>query len=257
MKLNFNAINDLDYIEDEFSNTLSSEVKGADGLENNNQYEEYFEEEEDYEEENKLEEIKLYDPCKTREENFKDGITEKYFLFAVGRNGNISPNTQIPDRFSKVVVDLNTIEEHSVPEFAIVDYDCLFGVRMMSFIKYKSNFFTCDERVFFEALLIKYRAFRHKPFFWSKGVIWKEIGVKKDRATKIVRQFCELGILSAEVRKSMLDGRPQQITYYEPIASRIMELIPEIFGDREDDGFISELEKYLNYEPRHSSNRLQ
>lgn len=234
----FRSINDLDYIDEDYDLVV-------------------VENEED-KNEPLFQEIKLYDPCKTREENFKDGITEKYFLFGVSCNGNISINTQLPDSFSKVVVDLNIIEEHSVPEFAVVDYDCLFGVRMTSFIKYKSNFFTCDERVFFEALLIKYKAFGHVPFFWSKEVIWKEIGVKKDRATKISKRFSELGILNVEVKKSVVNGRPQQITYYEPIANRIIELVPEIFGERDDDdGFINELKRYVDYKPSPLYNQLQ
>jgi len=238
----FKSINDLDYLEqdldiiDDDSNLEDDELEGE-TLEC-------------------LEEIKLYDPCKTREENFNDGSWQKHLLFSVTRNGNLSIDTRIPDQFSKVVVDLNTIEEYSVPEFVVVDFDSLFGVRLTSFIKYKSEFLSCDERVFFEALLIKYKAFGHNAFFWSKEMIWKEIGIKKDRAAKIAKRFVEIGILEMEVKKSVLNGRPQQITYYEPIGSRIMELIPTLFGDRHDDGFISELQKYLNFQPSHSNNRL-
>lgn len=237
----FKSINDLDYIEKgETDHDINTGV--------DNESEEAILK--------CLQEIQLYDPTKTKEENFNDGSGQKYLLISVDRYGSLNIDANVPDQFSKVVVDLNTVEEYGLPEFAVVDYDSIFGVRLTSFIKYQSDFFTCDERVFFEALLIKYKAFGHKPFFWSKEVIWKEIGVKKDRATKITKRFIELGILTQEVKKSVLDGRPQQITYYEPIASRIMELIPEMFGERDDDGFIAELEKYLNFKPRNSSNRL-
>lgn len=209
-----------------------------------------YEEDEDElrEEEPYLQEIHVYDPCKSKDENFEDGISPKYFLTAVYSSGIMSVEEKIPDQFSKVVYDLNKIEEYgSSPEMMIVDYDTIFGLRLTSFIKYNSTFFSCDERVFFEALLIKYKAFGSKPFYWSKEVIFQELGIKKDRATKIINKLKALEILATEVRKSVVNNRPQQITYFIINKSKIMELASEIYKEREDDNIIlNDLKKYLN-----------
>ncbi|MDB0603088.1 hypothetical protein PL373_18540 [Tenacibaculum maritimum] len=195
-----------------------------------------------------LKEIHVYNSCIPRDENFEDGISPKYFLTAVHSSGIMSVEEKIPDQFSKVVYDLNQIEEYgSSPEMMIVDYDTIFGLRLTSFLKYNSNFFSCDERVFFEALLIKYKAFVFKPFYWSKEIIFQELGIKKDRATKIINKMKALEILTTEVRKSVLNNRPQQITYFMINKSKIMELASEIYKEREDDNImLNDLKKYLN-----------
>lgn len=195
-----------------------------------------------------LKEIHIYDSCKTKDENFEDGISPKYFLTAVYSSGKMSTEDRIPDQFTKVVYDLNKIEEYgSSPEMMIVDYDTIFGLRLTSFLKYNSNFFSCDERVFFEALLIKHKAFGFKPFYWSKEIIFQELGIKKDRATKIINKMKALEILTTEVRKSVVNNRPQQITYFMINKSKIMELASEIYKEREDDNImLNDLKKYLN-----------
>lgn len=200
------------------------------------------------EQEPHFKEIHVYNSCIPRDENFEDGISPKYFLTAVHSSGIMSVEEKIPDKFSKVVYDLNQIEEYgSSPEIMIVDYDTIFGLRLTSFIQYNSKFFSCDERVFFEALLIKYKAFGFKPFYWSKEIIFQELGIKKDRATKIINKMNALEILTTEVRKSVVNNRPQQITYFIINKSKIMELASEIYKEREDDNImLNDLKKYLN-----------
>ncbi len=231
---NFKAINELDFIDIE--NEVKASIKSQ--CEND---------EVESAEEKWIKEIKLYDPCKCFYENFEDGSTQKYLLVSVSNFGRLDIERKIPDQFSKIVVDINKMEEYSTPEFFVVDYDSFFGTRLTSFIKYNSDFISCDERVFLEALIIKYRGFGYMPFFWSKEVIHRELGIKKDRASRIIKKFKELGILTTEVKKSLLDGRPQQITYFDLNSEKIIELLPKMFGDRDDDGFEQELKQYLNY----------
>ncbi len=210
------------------------------------------EEDDDWKDETKkpqqLQEIELYDPCKTLDENFEDDFQNKYLLISVNKNGSMGIENKIPDQFSKVVVDINKIEEFDLPEFAVIDYDTIFGLRLTSFINYNSDFFTCDERVFFEALLIKYKCFGYKPFHWSREVIWKELGIKKDRVNRIIRKFSdELNILYPKVIKTTIDGRPRQVTYFGLNAKKILELFPKIYLDKENEVLKeTELEKYLN-----------
>ncbi|GEM_PF-6642571 len=195
-------------------------------------------------------EVDLYDFSKSYDENFENGGNKKYILIEVDRmkSANIINPTDnfLPTPQSKCLIDFDKVEEYSSLEFGLIDYDTLFGTRFTTFIKYNSDFFTCDERILFEAILIKFKAFGYRPFYWSREVIFNEVGIKKDRATKIISRFVELGIISTEVRKSMVGNRPQQITYYTPNSDGIIELIPEIFKGRDDIQVIErDLNKYL------------
>jgi hypothetical protein len=254
MKKDFRAINDEDFIgefnnvEEENQLVLNSK-EPEEEIHKRSSWE--FEEKEkvlNSNEDRFLHEIFLYDPCKSKEENFEDGKSSKHLLIRVEKNGLLHIDDKIPNQFSKVVVDMNKIEEYAAPEYMVVDYDTIFGTRLISFKNYNSEFFSCDERVFFEALLIKYRAFGFKPFFWSKEVIWRELGVKKDRANRIIKRFVELAILSTEVKKSVLDSRPQQITYFNLHSNRICELLTQIYNDRESNvSQIPELKMSWNF----------
>lgn len=212
-------------------------------------YEEEDEEEEE-EEEAELRVIELYDYTKTHDENFKDNSNPKYILFKVDKLKSMSVSegifNHIPSPQSKVLVDFDKVDEYSTLECYPVDYDTIFGLRFLTFIKYNSNFFQCDERIMFEAFLIKFKAFGHKPFFWSKETIFKEVGIKKDRANKIIKRFEELGIISTEVKKSVIANRPQQITYFNIKADKIFDLIPQMFEGRDEIQIVErDLEKYL------------
>ncbi len=249
----FKTLNDLDFIEKE--NEISTVVEASSYIhidENTPQRRSFWDDEEGElvlsEKEPNMQEISLYDPCKSVDENFEKDSSPKHLLVRVESKGTCIIDTKIPDQFSKVIYDLNRIEEYgSTPEMLIVDFDSIFGLRLTSFIQYNSDFFTCDERVFFEALLIKFKNLNNfKPFYWSKEVIWQELGIKKDRASRIIKRFRELGIISTEVRKSVVNNRPQQVTYFNLHADKIMALLPQIFVDREDSLIKRELKKYLN-----------
>ncbi|PQL90744.1 hypothetical protein [Apibacter adventoris] len=190
--------------------------------------------------------IELYDYNKTHEENFKSGSDKKYILIAVEGNKHFTVTNSefiFPTPQSKCLVDISKVEEFSNLEFIPMDYDTIFGTRFTTFIKYNSNFFLCDERIIFEALLIKLKSFDYKPFYWSKEMIFKEAGIKKDRATKIIERFKELGILSTEIKKSIINSRPQQITYYTLHPEKILELLPKIFEGRDN---LKSIENELN-----------
>jgi len=207
-----------------------------------------------------LEEIHLYNPSKPMAENFNDGNHSKYLLVKAKSNGDLCIENRIPDQFSKVVVNLNTIEEYSVPEMFIIDYDTIFGVRLTSFIKYDNKFFTCDERVFFETLLIKYKSFSFKPFYWSREKMWSELGIKKDRAGKIIDKLKKLEFISTQVKKRVINNRPQQVTYFDLNSTKIIESLPKIFSNKHDIDepiIISELKKYLNVRNFETKNILK
>ncbi|CAA0193777.1 conserved hypothetical protein [Tenacibaculum maritimum] len=188
----------------------------------------------DYENSN-LQEIKLFDFEKSREENLK--TKNEYVLLRVQNSGGmdvVNPKEVISLQ-SECLVDFKLFEEHSSLEIVPVAYNSFMGIEVTNFLKYNSDFFTCDERVMFITLLVKYKCFGFKAFFWSKKVMLDELGIKKDRATKILRKFEELEILSSKVVKSMISNRPQQITYYDLDTQKIIELLPKIIKNYEED----------------------
>lgn len=227
-------------------------------LENNHYIceEDDFDENEDwYGNTTKKEEIKeilLYDHTLTKEENFADS-DEKYVLFKVDKDGEFGvcdKNNVIPSPQAKCVVNLSTIEDYTEElTFMPVAYNSFMGVEVLSFMKYNPNFFTCDERVFFITLLVKFKSFDFKSFYWSKESMFQEIGIKKDRANKIINKFKQLGILSTKLVKSQIDGRPMQITYFDIDASKVIDLLPQILVSTEDDDghnyTLPDIEKYL------------
>lgn len=194
-------------------------------------------------------EIELYDSQKTFDENFEKGSDRKYVLVTINKNkGVFIPGnylTVIPTPQSKCLIDIEKVEEFGNLEFIPIDYDTFFGLRLLSFQKYKSDFFLCDERVMFEAFMIKYQRFGFKPFYWSKEVIFEEVGIKKDRATKIIEKFIKLGIATRKLVKTQINNRPMQINYYDLNVDRIVELIPEIYLERDSICLEREIKEYL------------
>lgn len=194
-------------------------------------------------------EIDLYDNSKGFDENFEKGKNKKYILIEITQNRKFiigQPEFIMPSPESKCVIDIDKLEEqNSFLEYIPIDYDTFWGLRFLSFMGYNSDFLLCDERVMFEALLIKFKYFDFRPFYWSKEVMFKEVGIKKDRATKILDKFIALGIVSKELIKTSIENRPMQITYYNLDAEKIMELAPKIYKEREVHNVINQLEKYL------------
>ncbi|WP_298156127.1 hypothetical protein [Flavobacterium sp.] len=193
-------------------------------------------------------EIELYDNHKSVDENFENGSSKKYILIEVDKNTSFSVAnvaSVIPTPQSRCLIDIEKVEDYGSLEFIPIDYDTIFGLRLLSFEKYKSDFFQCDERVMFEAFLIKYQRFGFKPFYWSKEVIFEEVGIKKDRATKIIEKFINLGIASKKCVSSFINNRPMQINYFDLNPDKIIELLPLIYLERESISMETEIKKYL------------
>ncbi|RYX98790.1 hypothetical protein EON78_04520, partial [bacterium] len=107
-------------------------------------------------------EIELYDSHKSFTENFVTGNSKKYILIEVEKSKHFTiknPESVLPTPQSKCLIDIEKVEEYSSLEFIPIDYDTFFGLRYLTFMKYESEFLSCDERVMFEALLIKFKSF--------------------------------------------------------------------------------------------------
>lgn len=227
-ELNVDSIEDDDYNEDE--DWFGQKIK----------------------EEDDFIELSLYDHTLTKEENFADN-DEKYVLIKVTKDGEfgiVDKKNIIPSPSTKCLINLSKIEdEASEFSFMPVAYSSFMGVDVLNFMKYNSDFFTCDERVFFITLLVKFKSFDFKPFYWSKEKMYQELGIKKDRASKIIQKFENLGFLSTELVKAKIEGRPMQITYFDIDGGKIIDLLSKILHDEEnEDGYnyiLSDIEKYL------------
>lgn len=197
---------------------------------------------------NGFEEIQLYDHGLSHDENFEIGDDKKYILIEVSKDKKFSvkdSQSVLPTPQSKCVIDVQKVEKFSAMKFIPIDYEPFFGLRLLSFKNYNSDFFTCDERIMFEALLIKLKSHKFNPFYWSKEKIYEEVGIKKDRATKILDKFIKLGIVTKEVRRSFVDNRPLQINYFDLNANSIIELTSQIFKDNEEKNYEQILSTYL------------
>lgn len=193
-----------------------------------------------------FDEFKLYDNYLTFAENFEDGEEVKYILVPIYKNpeNHYDDFTPLLNAGAKVIMNKKHIlEDYSEGlNYIVLDYDSIFGLRLLSFQKYNSTFFSCEERVFFETIIIKYKSFRYQKFYYSYPKIYEELGLKKDKANAIVKKFTDLGILNSEIQTTLITNRPSQITYYELNVEKIIELIPKIYNSP----FHEDVEEKLN-----------
>lgn len=204
-------------------------------------------------------EIELYDETLQFDENFEDGNTVKYVLLPIYKDKNNEEKnyTKLLNLGSKILMNRKKVMDKFSEglNYFVLDYDSIFGLRLLSFQKYKPDFFSCEERVLFETLLIKFHQFKFKEFFYSYNTIQFELGIKKDKANTIVKKFVRLGFLNCNVKTSLIDGRPSQVTYYFVNAYKIIELIPLIYKNEHLEQVNEELTMYLEPAIEKKSNR--
>lgn len=205
--------------------------------------------EEEPEELEELIDVPLYDLTLDSEENFQDGIETKYILLPINKDGVVNETSFTPllNAGGKIIISNDKLRQNMdyVTDFFVVDYNTMFGLRLLVFQKYNSKYFSCDERVFFETLLIKFHAFRFKPFYVSYPTIFNELGIKKDRAITISRKFQRLGFLETEIKTKLIDGRPSQVTYYHLDTDKILELLSKIYIEEHFEDIERDIKKYL------------
>lgn len=74
------------------------------------------------------------------------------------------------------------------------------AINIRKFQRYNYNYFSCEEVVFFEYLVVKANAFKQVPFFHSSDTIFKETGIKKHALKTIIKRFENLNYISIEVK---------------------------------------------------------
>ncbi len=204
-------------------------------------------------------EIELYDESKQFDENFEDGSNVKYVLLPIYKEKNHENQnyTKLLNLGSKTLMNRKKVMDKFSEglHYFVLDYDTIFGLRLLSFQKYNPIFFSCEERVLFETLLIKFHRFKFKEFYYSYKTIYIELGIKRDKAKTIVNKFIKLGFLNCRVKKSQINGRQSQITYFSVCANKIIDLVPLIYETEHQEQVKEELTMYLEPAIQKESNR--
>lgn len=89
--------------------------------------------------------------------------------------------------------------------------------------RYNYSYFGCEEVVFFEYMVVKGNAFKHKPFYHSSETIFNETGIKKHSLNSIIKRFEALGYISIEVK-----GMPK-VKHFTVHYPKIEEDLPKIY----------------------------
>ena len=74
------------------------------------------------------------------------------------------------------------------------------ALNILKFKNYNFNYFTCEEAVFFEYLIVKGQSFKFKEFFHSTETISSETGIKKHSLSSIIKKFIDKKYISIEVK---------------------------------------------------------
>lgn len=99
------------------------------------------------------------------------------------------------------------------------------AVNCLKFQYYNFNFFSCQEIVLFETLIVLGGiSFKKKDeFFHSTKTLTDKTGIKKHTVDKSIERFETLGIVNVEVK-----GMPR-VKFYKMNWDNIIELLPEIY----------------------------
>ena len=74
------------------------------------------------------------------------------------------------------------------------------ALNILKFKNYNFNYFSCEEAIFFEYLIVKGQSFKFKEFFHSTETISSETGIKKHSLSSIIKKFIDKKYISIEVK---------------------------------------------------------
>lgn len=113
------------------------------------------------------------------------------------------------------------------------------AVNILKLQRYNFNFFSLEEVVFFEYLIVKARSFKFKQFYHSTSTISGEIGIKRTKLESIIKKFGEMGILHVELK-----GYPQ-VKHFTVNFERVAFFLPQIYQSAENGKLSAEISKLL------------
>lgn len=113
------------------------------------------------------------------------------------------------------------------------------AINILKLQRYNSDFFNCEERTFFEYIIIKGMAFKNKEFFHSSETIYIETGIKKHSLKTIIKRFENLDIISVVIK-----GMPR-VKNFTVNYSTIIRLTPQIHQLAENGKLLADYCKLL------------
>jgi hypothetical protein len=114
-----------------------------------------------------------------------------------------------------------------------------FALNVLKFQRYNFSYFSCEEVVFFEYIIVKSKAFKQNSFFHSSETIFQETGIKKHSLSSIIKRFKQLGYLTVEVK-----GMPR-VKYFIVNFVRIYEDVGLIYQLEENGKPLYDFRKLL------------
>jgi|GEM_PF-2267356 len=112
-------------------------------------------------------------------------------------------------------------------------------VNILKLQRYNFKFFSLEEVVFFEYLIVKAKAFGFRPFYHSTETISGETGIKRTKLDTIIGKFSQLGILQVEVK-----GFPK-VKHFKVDFERIHALLAQIYQNAENGKLSADMLKLL------------
>lgn len=94
------------------------------------------------------------------------------------------------------------------------------AVNILKLQRYNFKFFSLEEVILFEYLVIKGSLFKYKPFYHSSATIAQETGIKRNRLETIIKRFISLKLITIE-KKGMPKVKHWLVNY---------PVIPSLFG---------------------------
>ena len=113
------------------------------------------------------------------------------------------------------------------------------AVNIRKLQRYNFSFFTLEEVVFFEYLVVKAPLFKFREFYHSTATIAKEIGIKRSKLESIITKFGKMGLLQVEVK-----GFPK-VKHFSVNFEKISFFLPKIYQSAENGKLSADMSKLL------------
>jgi hypothetical protein len=114
------------------------------------------------------------------------------------------------------------------------------SVNILKLQRYNFKFFSLEEVVFFEYLIVKAKAFGFGQFYHSTETISSQTGIKRTKLDTIIGKFDKLGILRVEVK-----GFPK-VKWFHVDFERIHALLAQIYQSAENGKLSADMLKLLS-----------
>lgn len=112
-------------------------------------------------------------------------------------------------------------------------------VNILKLQRYNFRFFSLEEVIFFEYLVVKAKAFGFGQFYHSTETISGETGIKRTKLDTIIGKFNTLGILDVEVK-----GFPK-VKHFKVNFEKIQALLSQIYQSAENSKLSADMLKLL------------